>query len=112
MLPADFIPLLGEPRSGVGGLVGWFGAVSTTGVFVIRILSGPALILSWIFAGLGTYKSQDIGGAVEAALRAGYRHIDCASHYHNEHLIGDAIHRVLKEGVVKREDLFVTSKLW
>eukprot|EP00891_Asterochloris_glomerata_P002047 jgi/Astpho2/2047/Aster-00543 len=61
---------------------------------------------------LGTYKSQDIGGAVEAALRAGYRHIDCASHYHNEHLIGDAIHRVLKEGVVKREDLFVTSKLW
>ena len=70
------------------------------------------MILSWIFAGLGTYKSQDIGGAVEAALRAGYRHIDCASHYHNEHLIGDAIHRVLKEGVVKREDLFVTSKLW
>ena len=62
--------------------------------------------------GLGTYKSQDIGGAVEAALRAGYRHIDCASHYGNEPLIGEAIQQVLKEGVVKREQLFVTSKLW
>jgi diketogulonate reductase-like aldo/keto reductase len=62
--------------------------------------------------GLGTYKSQDIGGAVEAALRAGYRHIDCASHYHNEPLIGEAIGKVLKEGLVKRENMFVTSKLW
>lgn len=62
--------------------------------------------------GLGTYKSQDIGGAVEAALRAGYRHIDCASHYGNEPLIGEAIQKVLNEGVVKREQLFITSKLW
>ncbi len=49
---------------------------------------------------------------MEAALRAGYRHIDCASHYHNEPLIGEAISKVLKEGLVKRENLFVTSKLW
>lgn len=62
--------------------------------------------------GLGTYKSQDIGGSVEAALRAGYRHIDCASHYGNEPLIGEAIVKVLKEGVVKRDQLFITSKLW
>lgn len=62
--------------------------------------------------GLGTYKSQDIGGSVEAALRAGYRHIDCASHYGNEPLIGEAIVKVLKEGVIKRDQLFITSKLW
>lgn len=62
--------------------------------------------------GLGTYKSQDIGGSVEASLRAGYRHIDCASHYGNEPLIGEAITKVLGEGVVKREQLFITSKLW
>ncbi|KAL3143958.1 hypothetical protein ABBQ32_003771 [Trebouxia sp. C0010 RCD-2024] len=62
--------------------------------------------------GLGTYKSQDIGGSVEASLRAGYRHIDCASHYGNEPLIGEAITKVLAEGVVKREQLFITSKLW
>jgi len=61
---------------------------------------------------LGTYKSQDIGGAVEASLRAGYRHIDCASHYGNEPLIGEAFTKILKEGVIKREQLFITSKLW
>ncbi len=64
------------------------------------------------YAGLGTYKSQDIGGAVEASLRAGYRHIDCASHYGNEPLIGEAFTKILKEGVIKREQLFITSKLW
>lgn len=62
--------------------------------------------------GLGTYKSQDIGGAVEASLRAGYRHCDCASHYGNEPLIGEAFTKILKEGVIKREQLFITSKLW
>ena len=49
---------------------------------------------------------------MEASLRAGYRHIDCASHYGNEPLIGEAIVKVLKEGVVKRDQLFITSKLW
>lgn len=61
---------------------------------------------------MGTYKSQDIGGAVEASLRAGYRHCDCASHYGNEPLIGEAFTKILKEGVIKREQLFITSKLW
>lgn len=49
---------------------------------------------------------------MEASLRAGYRHIDCASHYGNEPLIGEAIVKVLEEGVVKRDQLFITSKLW
>ena len=80
----------------------------------LRANSGPGLLKlqTFAFSGLGTYKSQDIGGAVEAALRAGYRHIDCASHYGNEPLIGEAIQKVLNEGVVKREQLFITSKLW
>ncbi len=49
---------------------------------------------------------------MEASLRAGYRHIDCASHYGNEPLIGEAFTKVLNEGVIKREQLFITSKLW
>lgn len=49
---------------------------------------------------------------MEAAVRAGYRHIDCAAIYANEKEVGRALARVLAEGVVTREQLFVTTKLW
>ena len=49
---------------------------------------------------------------MEAALRAGYKHIDCAHIYGNEAEIGEAFQKCFKEGVVKREDVFITSKLW
>ena len=63
--------------------------------------------------GLGTYKGLDsTQTAVEAALRAGYQHIDCAARYGNETSIGKGISNVLKEGIVKRQNIFITSKLW
>lgn len=49
---------------------------------------------------------------MELALKEGYRHIDCAAAYENEAEIGVALHRCFREGVVKREDVFITSKLW
>lgn len=64
--------------------------------------------------GLGTYKAGPgvVGDAIAAAVKAGYRHIDCASLYNNEKEIGVALKKVFADGVVKREDLFVTSKIW
>ncbi len=49
---------------------------------------------------------------MEAALKAGYRHIDCAHIYRNEPEIGEALQKCFKDGVCKREDIFITSKLW
>ncbi|KAL3679862.1 hypothetical protein R1sor_022818 [Riccia sorocarpa] len=63
--------------------------------------------------GFGTYQPnlEDVEDAVEAAVRAGYRHLDSASTYKNEKHVGDTLQKLFKEGVVKREDLWITSKL-
>ena len=64
--------------------------------------------------GLGTFKADEktTNEAVAAALQAGYRHIDCAQHYLNEPAIGHGLKAALDAGYAKREDVFVTSKLW
>lgn len=49
--------------------------------------------------------------AINWAIEAGYRHIDTASVYRNEVQIGQGIADVINKGVVKREDLFVTTKV-
>lgn len=61
--------------------------------------------------GFGTWQTPDGDVAYHAvldALKAGYRHIDTAAAYGNEESVGKAIH----DSGVKREDLFVTTKLW
>ena len=49
---------------------------------------------------------------MEVALKNGYRYINCAHNYGNEPEIAEALQKCFKEGVCKREDLFITSKLW
>jgi len=64
---------------------------------------------------LGTWKSPTEGAtkaAVIAAIKAGYRNIDAANDYNNEHEVGAAIAECIADGTVTREDLFVQCKLW
>ncbi len=66
--------------------------------------------------GLGTFGSDRFSGesiaeAVKGAAEVGYRHFDCASVYGNEHLIGHSFREIMQRGI-KRQELWVTSKLW
>lgn len=67
--------------------------------------------------GLGTFGSdrfsnEEIAEAVKGAISIGFRHIDCASVYGNEDYIGNALKEVMDSGEIKREELWITAKLW
>ncbi|MBP1584721.1 MAG: aldo/keto reductase [Lachnospiraceae bacterium] len=64
--------------------------------------------------GLGTFmiSPEDTEKSVYAALKGGYRMIDTANAYMNEINVGKALARAIEEGIVKREDVFVSTKLW
>lgn len=64
--------------------------------------------------GLGTWKlkTEEIYKTVRESINIGYRHFDCAFIYMNEKEIGSALKDAIDAGDVKREDLWITSKLW
>ncbi|XP_029377841.1 aldo-keto reductase family 1 member B1 [Echeneis naucrates] len=67
--------------------------------------------------GLGTWKSSflpctTVQGAVETAIAAGYRHIDTAYSYKNEVDISKALRSKIQQGIIRRQDMFIVSKLW
>ena len=50
--------------------------------------------------------------AVKTALEVGFRHFDCAERYRNETAVGEAMQEVFRDGAIRREDVFITTKLW
>jgi alcohol dehydrogenase (NADP+) len=66
--------------------------------------------------GLGTWHIQDdrsnVTDIIATAMQNGYRHFDCAFFYDNQKAIGTGIKEGLRRTGLKREDVWVTSKLW
>lgn len=67
--------------------------------------------------GMGTFGSdrftpEQVSQAVAGAIEMGYRLFDCAAVYGNENLIGKVFEKAISDGIVKREELFITSKVW
>jgi len=67
--------------------------------------------------GMGTFGSdrytpEQVSKAVAGAIRVGYRLFDCAAVYGNEDRIGKVFAEAINQGVVKREELFITTKVW
>jgi diketogulonate reductase-like aldo/keto reductase len=87
--------------------------ISPESVQQIRLYTGDTIPV----IGLGTFGSDSIphetvASTVKRAIISGYRHIDCASVYGNEKNIGNTLQGIFDEGIVKREDLWITSKVW
>jgi len=64
--------------------------------------------------GFGTFTitdEKDLEEALDVALETGYRHIDTAYIYENEHIIGRVLKKWFDSGKLKREDIFITTKL-
>ena len=64
------------------------------------------------FMGLGTTGMQNIEEVVYNSIKDGTRLIDTASRYRNELEVGKGIKKAIDEGIVKREDLFIITKMW
>lgn len=89
------------------------GKIDPQAVPKIRLVTGQEIPC----VGMGTFGSdhfnaEQISAAVAGAIRCGYRLFDCAAVYGNEAEIGEVFQRALDEGIVRREELFITSKVW
>lgn len=62
--------------------------------------------------GLGTYAIKGLDEIVYESIKDGVRLIDTASFYKNEKEVGTGIQKAISEGIVKREEMFVVTKLW
>lgn len=91
------------------GLGTWTSASKTMRHTVKR-----AIAVGYRRLGLGhwRYDPGNVYNAVKDAIAAGYRHIDCAHIYGNEAEIGRALSESFQAGIVTREEMWITSKLW
>ncbi len=76
---------------------------------LLSILNNSATVPTM---GFGTYKLENVEESIENAIKFGYRLFDTAKFYENEVEIGKAINKCIKNGLVKRSELFISTKIW
>jgi D-xylose reductase len=93
------------------GSVWFFFATGDSSMSATTVLANGAKLPS---IGFGFWKvEKDLASDVTVqAIEAGYRHLDCACDYGNEAEVGQGIAAALDQGLCRRDDLWVTSKLW
>jgi diketogulonate reductase-like aldo/keto reductase len=95
--------------------VGWYvifsAQVDPTAIMSATLKLNNGAIMPTV--GFGTWRADTslLEAAITSALKAGYRHLDCAALYRNEHIVGAGIAASIKDGTCSRADLFITSKL-
>lgn len=78
------------------------------------LVPGPLTLERIPQLGFGTWnlKEANTSDAVAWAIQVGYRHIDCAAAYYNQDQVAIGIKEGLQKTGLRREDLWITSKLW
>lgn len=72
----------------------------------------PTLLMPQIALGTFLMSTTEMTHLLRAAIQEGYRHIDTAQVYQNEHIIGDALQTLYTENIITRQELFLTTKVW
>ncbi|QLC22009.1 aldo/keto reductase [Parasphingopyxis sp. CP4] len=72
----------------------------------------PLADMPQIGFGLWKVAPEDCEATILEAVKAGYRHFDCAADYANETAVGEGIAAAIGQGLVTRDELWITSKLW
>lgn len=109
------VPLLSVAAALVGAERGAGGPAAQIPLEPSTILATEPLTLDTIpLLGYGTWnlKGDNVSDAVSWAIQVGYRHIDCAAIYGNEKEVGQGIRDGLLQAGLRRDDIWVTSKLW
>ncbi|CAJ0767497.1 21651_t:CDS:2 [Entrophospora sp. SA101] len=91
----------------------------TSGFLIAKLVAYNAIILRptgdrMPLVGFGSWElpNDKVADSIYQALKNDYRLLDCAALYGNEKEIGDGIKKAIDYGIVKRDDIFITSKLW
>jgi len=78
-----------------------------------RLYNGDVIpAISFGTFGSDHYSHEQVSKAVETAIDAGYKLFDCAEVYGNEDRIGRVFESAFQSGKIRREDIFVTSRVW